>query len=494
MNISKIVLTGLLTLITAVSYGQSRHYNSQTLGMGGGGTAFIDGFHANFVNPANLAVDNYHYSTTIGFVNPGLTAGGTAAKIGVYNDYLTSGLIIDGQLREDFMNDWFNNGNELDMNTTANTVLFGFSHQTGKQAFSLAIRNRVTAEGTFNRGLADLYFYGPTSDRYEDPVPVNFDLRGVAFTEISFGYSMEVMTIPDLIIAKDVKLYAGVAPKLLLGHYTGSASFNSTLQIGNQPGGFALINDFSYSLETIGELSNQLRDFEQQRDQDPSTALDDVVTYDGGDVLDIQGRGFGLDLGATLEMDVSRWPIPLFINTKKTLRVSMAVTDLGSVNFDDNASRVFADGTFTYRGAEGQEDVGDYFDNLADSLENDVYGDFATESSDGFRYNLPGMYNFGASLEMGRLIAAVDYGFGFNNNGVNSRRSVLNLGLQYRLFGFMPLRVGMRSGGYSSAAYSAGFGFDFNFLEFSFAAATTANSGRNGGSGAVATSGILIRF
>ena len=41
---------------------QNRHYNAMTLGMGGGGVALIDGYHANFLNPANLMIDNHEGS------------------------------------------------------------------------------------------------------------------------------------------------------------------------------------------------------------------------------------------------------------------------------------------------------------------------------------------------------------------------------------------------------------------------------------------------
>ncbi len=104
------------------------------------------------------------------------------------------------------------------------------------------------------------------------------------------------------------------------------------------------------------------------------------------------------------------------------------------------------------------------------------------------------MYNFGASLEMGRFLAAIDYGFGFNHNGTNSKRSTLNIGLQYRFFGFVPLRVGTRMGGYSSASFSAGLGVDFNNFAFTVGASNVGNSSKNGASAGVAWSGFIIRF
>jgi hypothetical protein len=104
------------------------------------------------------------------------------------------------------------------------------------------------------------------------------------------------------------------------------------------------------------------------------------------------------------------------------------------------------------------------------------------------------MYNFGASLTMGKLTTSVDYGIGFNESGNNSKRSTLNLGLEYRLLGMVPLRFGTRVGGYSSTVYSAGAGVDLNFLELSFGASIVGKDTENGGSVAAAFSGLVLRF
>ncbi|HBQ60558.1 MAG TPA: hypothetical protein DD671_13285, partial [Balneolaceae bacterium] len=190
----------------------------------------------------------------------------------------------------------------------------------------------------------------------------------------------------------------------------------------------------------------------------------DVGDAASNDLGGAQATGFGLDLGGTLEMDISSVPIPLFIDKKKTLRVSMSLTDLGKLNFDNNSSNIYADADFTFEGIGNDDDVDTFFDNLSDSLQSDVYGNFSSEQTSGIGYSLPSMFNFGASLEMGKLLLALDYGRGFNTNGINSDRSVLSLGAQYRILGFIPVRVGTRIGGFSSAAYSAGIGVDLNFL------------------------------
>lgn len=495
LTVLMILITGLIS-VDALS--QSRHFNAQSVGMGGGGTAYIDGFNANFVNPANLMLDTHRNRTQIGIAPTGFKAGGTLANFAVYNDYLTTGLLISGETRENMLNDWFgeSSANTRQMAGTVNLSPIGVSHRRAGQAFSIATRFRFTEDLTVSKGLAELMTYGLDADKFSDPTPVNFNSSTVAFAEISFGYARKMLEIPNLLFAKDVKLYAGVAPKFLYGVYATDADFQSTLQMtrGSQSSPFTVNHDFSYSLNTIGQLSEQLQAFEAAYNQDSDADIDDYVDYEGDDIGDVDATGFGVDLGATLEMDVSYLPIPLFIDKDKTLRLSMSITDLGSITYKKTPSRIYADGVFTYNGAQDEDSFDDYFDNLGDSLKTDVYGNFDAEQTGGIKHSLPGMYNFGASLEMGKLLVALDYGFGFNNDGINSRRSVLNLGAQYRLFGFVPIRAGTTLGGYSSAAYSAGIGLDFQFLEFTVGASTVANSRNSGSSATAAWSGFVIRF
>jgi len=485
-------------LLTNLSYAQSRHFNAQSTGMGGGGTAYIDGFNANFVNPANLMLDTHSGRTQIGIAGTGSKAGGTLLNLSVYNDYFTNGTLIAGETRVNMLNDWFgeNSSNVRQVGGTVNVSPIGISHRRSKQAFSIATRFRFTEDLTVNKGLAELAAYGLDTDKFADPTPMNFSSNTIAFAEISFGYARKIIELPNLLFAKDVKLFAGVAPKYLYGVYAADADFQSTFQMtrGGQGSPFTVNHQFSYSVNTIGQLSQQLQAFEAAYNLDSDANIEDYVDYEGDDIGDVDASGFGVDLGATLEMDVSYLPIPLFVDKDKTLRVSMSVTDLGSISYDKTPSRIFAEGEFTYQGAQNEDSFSDYFDNLGDSLKTDVYGNFNAEETEGITHTLPAMYNFGASLEMGKLLVALDYGFGFNNEGINSRRSVINLGAQYRLFGFVPIRAGTRLGGYSSVAYSAGIGLDFDFLEFTLGASTVANSRNSGSSAAAAWSGFVIRL
>lgn len=500
-----LVLTIFALLFTSAEvFSQSRHYNSMSLGMGGGGTAIVDGYHANFINPANLMINptRKRPKRNVGILGGiGLRAGGTLINIDVYNEYLTKGLTIEGQVAEDMLTDWFGADveNTRDFSTTANIIPFGFSNRGKKSAISVATRIRVTEKMTVNRGLAELGVYGIDPNKFGSRTPVNFDLGTIAFTEVSVGYARQILSLPNLLFAKDVKLYAGIAPKYLIGVQYMNLDFNSDLlmeqsTVNGEQVTTRILQNFNYRLDAVGALAQDLRAFERANEQDEDAKLDDYLVSES-EYADVNATGWGFDMGATLEMDISGVPIiDSFFGKKKTLRVSMSLTDLGSMTFDKTPVSIFADGQFDYSGAGNDDEPGDYFEELADSLMNDVYGDFDSEETTGYKYELPAMYNFGASLVMGKLTTTLDYGVGFNEKGNNSKRSSMNLGVEYRLLGFIPIRGGTRVGGYSSQAYSAGIGIDLNFLEFSVAGSFVGNNTENGGSVAAAWSGLVLRF
>ena len=499
LSISLFVI--LFTSLEAFS--QSRHFNSMSLGMGGGGTAYVDGYHANFINPANLMINttNKRPKRSLGLAGGiGLRTGGTLINLDVYDTYFTKGLTLEGEVAENMLTDLFGGTNSnltKEASTTFSLVPFGFSNRGEKSAFSLATRVRVTEDFTINRGFGEVGVYGLDPAKLENVTPVNFNFGAVAYSEISVGYARQVLALPSLLFAKNVKLYAGIAPKYIIGIQHSTLDFNSTIEIqraNNSPYANRIIHDFDYRLNTVGALAQDLRDFDAAYDLDNSVSINDYLGNNGS-AADVNASGFGVDMGATLEMDISGIPIiDGIFGKKKTLRVSMSVTDIGKLNFNKTPTAITANGEFDFSGSGNDDEPGDFYNDLADSLQNEVYGDFDAEEISGFEYKLPGMYNFGASLVLGKLTTSVDYGFGFNNNGTNSKRSVLNLGLEYRLLGFVPLRVGTRMGGYSSSVYSAGAGIDLNFLELSAGLSVVGNDTENGGSVAAAFSGLVLRF
>lgn len=489
-------------MLTAASLvAQSRHYNSQTLGMGNGGTAFIDGYHANFLNPANLMINNTGRKPKrqIGlFGGFGLQTGGSLLNQAVYDDYLTSGLTIAGTTRENMLDDWFgadvSNTRTIDFNM--NFVPFGFSNRGKKTAFSLATRVRTLNQFDINRGFAELAFYGLDSDNFGSGRDVNMGFSTLSYAEFSFGFAMEIPVpltglVESLPFINGISIYAGAAPKYIVGLQAVDFDFNSTLTV--DPAGTAnqgISHAFNYELTSYGDLSEQLTNYSNARQNNPNAKLDDYLDYSGSDIGSL-GSGLGLDLGVTAEIDVSLPALGLLGN-RQVLRISASMTDIGSVTYDDRPSTVNANDTFVFDADAGDDSISDYFDSLSDSLENDVYGGFTAQSIGERVYDLPTMFNLGAALTLGKLTATVDYGYAANDVGRNLKGSSMTLGMEYRLLNFIPIRFGTRYGG-KADVYSFGTGLDFRFIDFTIGLMTVSDTG-DGTDFTVATSGLVLRF
>lgn len=489
--IASIFVIGLIVSWAVSAQAQSGHYSAKSLGLGGTGTAYLDTYHANFVNPANLLLNaDSKPSTSIGLLG-GLsaTAGGPLMNISVYNRHFTSGDVVGPQA----IDEWFGSamGNNRRMGMEVDVIPIAASWRGDKMAFSLAFRNRALFTGSVNRGFSEILLTGISQDRFSEPQPVNFSSEGVAFSELSAGFSYELLELPALLgIGKNVKVFAGVAPKYLIPHYTSSIDFNSTLQVTDNE----VIHDFSYTFSTVGELTSQFEDYYQAR-QDPNFdgEIGDYVDPDGTSFTEIQGAGFGIDLGGTVEMDLAGPLRGVFswIGGEKTLRVGLSITDVGSITYDNNGGQFSADETFTWDGIDIEDGLSD---NFADSVRQEIYQNYTPSENNTIIEKLPTKLNFGAQLQAGNLGFAFDLQKGLYETGMNSPRLALGFGAEYKLFNVIPLRAGYRTGGLTSSSITFGTGLELRNFEFTVAGLTVPNSENRGSGMGGAWSGLVIRF
>ncbi len=482
---------GLILVGGSVAVAQSGHVSAKSLSMGATGTAYLDTYHANFVNPANLMLNaDTKPSTTIGLLGGvSATAGGSLMNISVYNEHFTTGNVVGASA----LDEWFGTSmaNSRSMGMEVDLIPFAGSWRGDKMAFSMAFRNRVLFTGSMNRGFSEILLTGISQDRFADPQPVNFGSKGIAFSELSAGFSYQLLQLPNLFgLAKNVKLHAGAAPKYLIPHYTSGIDFNSTLQVIDNE----VIHDFNYTFHTIGELTNQFEEYYQAR-QDPNFdgEFGDYVDPDGSSFSDVQGAGVGLDLGGTLEMDLAGPLAGAFswIGGEKTLRVGLSVTDIGSLKYNQNANSFSADETFIWEGI-GLEDG--LSDNFADSVRKEIYGNYEPGDQEEVVEKLPTKMNFGTHLQAGKLGFSLDMQKGLYEVGMNSQRLALGLGAEYKLLNIIPLRAGYRTGGNTSSSLTFGTGLELRNFEFSVGALTVPNSESRGTGVGGAWSGLVVRF
>lgn len=486
------VTIGIVLCLGTTLKAQSGHYSASSLSMGATGTAYLDTYHANFVNPANLMLTNGDKpSASFGLLGGiSATAGGPLLNISAYNKHFTTGQLVNSQQALD---DWFGTDPSVDtrLGLELDIIPVAASWRGDEMGFSLAFRNRTFFSGAVNRGYAELILAGISQERFSEPKPVNFSMKAVALSEVSAGFSYKVLELPALpFLGENVKIYGGIAPKYIIPHYTAGLDFNSTLQVTDNE----IIHDFDYTFQTVGELTSQFRQYRSDsQNEDFDGSLGDYVEPDGDAFTAVQGSGFGVDLGGTIEMDLAGPAAQVFswIGGEKSLRVGLSITDIGSVSFTDDAGSFSADDSFTWDGL----DLEDGFDGaLADSIRNDIYLNYQSGNEDKVVEKLPTKLNLGGQLQLGKLAFALDFSKGVNDQGMNSRRVALGLGAEYKLFNFIPLRAGYRTGGLMSSSITFGSGIELRNFELTLAGLAVPNSEKNGSGMGGAWSGLVFRF
>ena len=477
--------------IGAVAYAQTGHNSAASLGMGATGTAHLDAYHANFANPANLMLNSDSKPSFALGVLGGVSGsiGGPLFNISEYNSHFTSGEVVTPAALDDWFGTQMSNsrrlGGELDV------IPLAASWRGEKMAFSLALRNRALFNSTTNRGYAELVLTGATQQNFSNPTPVNFSSKTVLFSEISAGFSYELLEIQSLLgFAENVKVYAGIAPKYIVPQYTAGIDFNSTLQVtGNE-----IIHDFQYTFQSVGSLANQFQSYYQDsQSSNFDGAIGDYVEPEANDLKDIRGSGFGFDLGGTIEMDLAGPMASAFswIPGTKKLTLALSLTDIGAVKYTEQVGTFSADETFNWDGVDFEDG---FDDALADSIAKEIYLNYQPGNKEEITQKLPTKINFGSHMQLGKLSLALDLTKGFNEAGMNSRRMAIGVGTEYKFFGFLPLRAGYRTGGLTSSSFTLGTGLEFKHFEFTVGVLSEPNSDKRGSSVAGAWSGLVFRF
>jgi len=492
---------------------QSRHLTAQNIGLGGGGTAYQDLYHANFINPANLMLNHDRRpSVTVGLAG-GIysNVGGNLVNISTYNEYLTNGQVIDGPVADNMLDQWFgtDHASMRDFNADIGVIPLGMTYRRSNWSVSAASRVRVLGNSGYSRGFADLVFKGLDSEQFNEARQVNMNQEVLVYNEVSIGLATTILKRDHFLgFAENVRLHIGAAPKLLMSINYTRFNLDSSLRIQGATAeqNAELNHNFRYTLQTAGQLSDQLKEYNTLRQNGSDPKLGDFAEPSSKDFTSFKGTSLGVDVGATLEMDINNlsiFNIGPFRGDKK-LRVGVSVTDIGSVSIDDRTRSFTAADNFTWNGIhydpnrideEFDGDDGKYFESvLQDSVGNDIYGNFTTEEQSDIQKQLPTMLNAGTHLLLGKFSLMVDVGKGFSSNRPDAENIAFSFGTEYRFLNRIPLRAGYRTGGYTPTTYHAGTGIEFRNFEFSVGVASSTDSQKNGAGLGAAWSGLVVHF
>ncbi len=508
---SSIVIAFTCFAIPYSAQAQSSHLSSKNLGLGGGGAAYMNTYHANFINPANLSLHATGEPTfTVGLFGGAASAGGPLANVSLYNRYMTNGLLLN-DVADEMYDAWF--GPDItdtqSMGANFNAVPIGLVYRFDDWSVSLAYRVRTLSDISANRGTADFITYLLDDSLFAEPEPVNFSVHFMSVSELSVGVSKMIWQGKTNILSAEggtpVRLHVGAAPKILLGHNSMSIDFNSTVQVRDD----ADVHDFEYTIESAGKISRQFRNYYRDRHVNgEDVAIGDYLDPSKEKFTKTRSAGVGLDLGLNAEFGLNgvkalNWG-PVFEGSKY-LRVGLSLTDLGRVNMSTEAQSFSARERFVWEGFEdlrNEERINsefdssrsDYIEHIADSIRNNVYLNYAPDEGGEVTNVLPTELHFGTQFQMGRAGLMVDISRGLQNTGMTTRQTSAAFGLEYSVFGFLPLRIGFRSGGMGATSYSFGTGLEFRNFEFSFSAMSVRSSESGGYYLGAAVSGLVVHF
>jgi hypothetical protein len=452
---------------------------AENMALGGGGTAYLTGFEALFVNPANLYIQEKNYKLQISLLQGGAYFD-TAIPIQnnnerfsrfrtsmlPYNQFDENRLISDGDRTSILERNYAGERAVSYLQSQTDLYWLGMKWNRTDRSYALALRTRTMSSYEIGRG----YFSGDPVERNGDLViDRSFRHQYQVLNELSFGYA-ESFTYLNGLIPRLSEFIVGIAPKIVLaGPHLDTEYFN-VYTAGSDPGSWQREARF-----------NQLGSgfFSEAGAQDllpEATSPFDRASF--SDLFNPSGVGIGLDIGITYLItfgsDLSvlrREDMP----TEKSLRFSFSINDLGAVHhFRDSRTLTMPEidevsvpdeelSELYFQGAPNEHLF--FLNQFSDSPFNRV--DRVTEGA--YETLLPTTINAGALFQINRLKMMGDISYNISQSRFSPNLPVTYLGIEIRPLSFLPLRAGTRLAPGLPGYYSFGGAIETTYFDLTAA-------------------------
>lgn len=448
------------------------------MGLGGGGTAYLTGYEALFVNPANLYIQEKTYSLQI-----------SAMQSGVYSEYLLPETDFNrrsGQFRSAFL-PYKTVDPELELNEASrNTLLdrnypgnrrvsafqsfadlhwFGLKWIGEDRSYALALRSRMYSKYELGRGL----FSGTPVARNDKLIlDRSFRHQYQSLHEVSFGYA-ESFDFLNGLSPRLTEFIVGIAPKIVWSGSYLNSEYDNTYQY--QDGDRSWSRKAQYSQNSSGSFAGN-RDMFNQRG--------DLAFVDSSfpKVMTPSGIGFGFDVGVTYLITfgsdfslLQREEIP----TEKSLRLSVSITDLGALhqykNTEEITTEEITEEAFQLPTVSDYRFTGAPNEHLffLDRMEDSPYSMNPDITGDSFLTMLPTSIQAGVLFQINRAKLMGDVSLPVVGNKFASKAPIVYLGAELKPLPFLPVRAGTRIAPHLPGYYSIGFGIESRYFEFNAA-------------------------
>jgi hypothetical protein len=422
-------------------YGSVGSFDSRSMGMAKTYTATSRGINSIGINPANLMYEengHFEFSTILPLPTTSLRSGTDFLSIEDFNYYFGG---VNGESRylndqdKDRLNNLFKNGGDVFLNVAIRVFSASWKINDKIGAIGISMSDFMGGYLKVPQALIEIPLYGNTIEQKYSFSEAN--IKSWWLRDYSLSYARE---IPAPSFCQ--KLFAGITLKYINGfYYIGTNRVNTSLGTNSQYeiSGTADLIGYSAFSENFGVNY----DFDSTNNYQSSFSPFPAPA----------GKGIGLDLGLSASLS----PV---------LNVAVAVTDIGSINWDQRAAQYSALGDI-------------YVDDISNKEQMDSLGDKITgkgEFISDFTTSLPTTIRFGISYLMekglvpGTLLVGLDYNQGLNDFPGNSTKARISVGSEWKPMDWIPyIRTGLSFGGWAGFSWALGLGIDAGLVELNFA-------------------------
>lgn len=459
------------------------------MGLGGGGTAYLQGGESLFVNPANLYFNDRQKKTQISLIQSGFHFDALLPfdnrsdqfrkyrKTLILHEYSNELTRLNNDERATLIKRNYPNGAEKrNLMSQADLKWLGISWIDKDRAYAIALRTRIGNHYQIGKGI-----YTETSSRPEEFGVINqsFFQRYQVLHEVSFGYS-ESFTFLNGQNPGQSEFIVGIAPKLVIAAGGFEVGYRNIYSMDESNSDWN--REIEFSQISSGLFSeNDVRTFS-------SRFPNDHLTPDAGyrNLFEPTGYGAGIDLGITYQIHFNPNYSTLNQNLRepeRSLRFSVSITDVGLMRIKNDP--------YQFELSEeqsGRAGIGPLSDVIFTGVPNEFYhflSDFGdlpnfesgTETREAYNRLLPASMQTGFLFHYDWFKVVADASYTVIENAFKPDGIVSYFGTEIRPFTFLPLRAGTRVSKNYTPYYSFGAGFETP--SFDINAAIIFNSGDN---------------
>jgi len=468
----------VLCMLPSVAQSQIS-FNPVSMGLGGGGTSYITGYDALFINPANLKLrdKNYRLQFSAGesgfYLDTPLGIRNSRDRIQTFEDLLQTpqnGMFqLSDDDRESLLNRNFSNSRLNQHFMSAATINWlGVKWFRNEKSYAFAIRTRQSNRYRIGRGYYDTSAIETSAgEQIDRSLFHSFQ----TLHEISFGYSESFSFLSGL-FPRISRFNIGIAPKIVLSGPTFTSNYTETYsrEDANDP----WVSESSYSYESTGVFSEYAERLHAGNNPFNHTS----GIQDLSELMNPSGIGAAIDFGITYLFTfggdlslIRRGEEP----TEKSLRLSVSVTDLGLLyNFDNPIRAEIEETDPAFRNPGPLSETyfaGALLQDFQFLKQNGVHPLQQSTSHDNDRYQtlLPASVQTGILFQMNRVKLMGDFQLGLIENSFHSNKLISYIGTEVRPFSFFPIRAGTRLATNLPGYYSLGAGLETRFFDLNAA-------------------------